>query len=369
MPVTLYFSGDQVGTMEAVDDDGNGNTILTIGETPFLPTDLISVTFSDDSFDSSGEFKQFGDIFIESISVTRNGFTHQLGVNSGGSKVKESGGGENKEQGDTFFTSNDSIYPASSGPFSSIPEDQYAFLSEGSVVAGGQVTIPRVTPGGNGNFDVEDSLDNPFICFVAGTKILTDSGEVAVERLRVGDLVETLDAGPQPIRWIGSRSLARPSPNQWPVRISANALGPGYPARTVELSPQHRVLLEGPAIELLFGDNQVLAAAKSLINGTAISAARPAAVLEYYHFCFDRHHVILANGLASESLFPGNEARQTLDLAAITELNEIFPGFAGGLQDAELSTARPILRHFEAQLALKMMLFGADDRTTIDLAA
>src|SRR5690606_26001535 len=44
-------------------------------------------------------------------------------------------------------------------------------------------------------------------CFCRGTLILTDQGEVAVEKLRAGDIVMTRDHGPQPIEWIGSRHL------------------------------------------------------------------------------------------------------------------------------------------------------------------
>lgn len=44
-------------------------------------------------------------------------------------------------------------------------------------------------------------------CFAAGTMIRTPAGDVAIETLRVGELVMTLDGGPQPVRWIGSRKL------------------------------------------------------------------------------------------------------------------------------------------------------------------
>ena len=44
-------------------------------------------------------------------------------------------------------------------------------------------------------------------CFVAGTRITTPRGDVAVETLRPGDLVLTKDDGFQPLRWSGEREV------------------------------------------------------------------------------------------------------------------------------------------------------------------
>ncbi|KIC34795.1 LamG-like jellyroll fold domain-containing protein [Leisingera sp. ANG-S5] len=47
------------------------------------------------------------------------------------------------------------------------------------------------------------------VCFTAGTAIRTPQGDQLVETLRPGDLVFTLDNGPQPTCWIGTRRLTR----------------------------------------------------------------------------------------------------------------------------------------------------------------
>ena len=49
------------------------------------------------------------------------------------------------------------------------------------------------------------SYDNTgIVCFATGTHILTPGGEVPIETLEPGQLVTTLDHGPQPVLWIGT---------------------------------------------------------------------------------------------------------------------------------------------------------------------
>ena len=93
--------------------------------------------------------------------------------------------------------------------------------------------------GGDGELGLLGDQGGPVrtavICFAAGTPVETAAGEVAVERLAVGDLVRTLDHGLRPVRWIGSVRVdlgAGPHPAR-PVRIGAGALGPGVPVREI----------------------------------------------------------------------------------------------------------------------------------------
>jgi collagen type I alpha len=86
-------------------------------------------------------------------------------------------------------------------------------------------------------------------CFASGTRIATATGQVPVERLRVGDLVRTLSGQDWPVCWIGHRHVEtrrHPKPNQvWPVRISADAFAPAMPLRDLWLSPDHAVFVDG----------------------------------------------------------------------------------------------------------------------------
>ncbi|MFD1798058.1 Hint domain-containing protein [Paracoccus aurantiacus] len=165
-------------------------------------------------------------------------------------------------------------------------------------------------------------------CFARGTMILTEDGETAVEDLAVGDMVVTRDRGPQPIVWIGSKKLSADmldeNRNLRPIRIRADALAPGYPARDLLVSPQHRILLRSRIAQKMFGENEVLVAAKQLLSADGIDIVESGEV-EYFHFLFDRHEIVIANGAEAESLFTGPEALKAVSEDARVEILTLFP--------------------------------------------
>lgn len=137
-------------------------------------------------------------------------------------------------------------------------------------------------------------------CFAAGTRLHTPHGPRLVERLRPGDLVETLDHGAQPLRWVGRATVAGIGPFA-PVRFEAGSLGN---ARPLWLSPLHRVLVTGWQAQLHFGEAQVLVAARDLVGRPGVTQ-RPVPRITYLHVLFDRHEIVLAEGAPCESLHPG----------------------------------------------------------------
>jgi len=158
------------------------------------------------------------------------------------------------------------------------------------------------------------------ICFVAGTRIATPSGPRTVEEIGVGDLVLTRDNGPQPVRWIGARRLDA-GPDMAPIVFAPGSLGND---RALSVSPQHRMVIEGVNAELYFGTNQVLVAAKHLINGTTITQSDPGRI-RYYHLLFDRHEVIFAESVPTESYHPGETSLPGIAPLAREELFRVFP--------------------------------------------
>jgi microcystin-dependent protein len=142
-------------------------------------------------------------------------------------------------------------------------------------------------------------------CFVTGTLILTDSGEVEVERLKVGDLVVTASGERRPIKWIGRHKVAARFADplrSWPIRIRANALADGVPSRDLLLSADHAVLID-----------DILFQAGATVNGTSITRENivPEA-FTYYHVELDDHSLILAEGTQAET-FIDNVDRMAFD--------------------------------------------------------
>ena len=166
-------------------------------------------------------------------------------------------------------------------------------------------------------------------CFAAGTTILTPVGDVPVEKLVVGDLVMTRDKSAQPIRWIGSRVLGQDElqaePRLRPIRITRGALGIGLPSQDLLVSPQHRVLVQSRIAQRIFGTDEVLVPAKTLVVMEGVDIDEAPEGVTYYHLMFEHHEVIVSNGAASESFYPGPQALRSVDKAALDELLAIFP--------------------------------------------
>ena len=143
--------------------------------------------------------------------------------------------------------------------------------------------------------------DPPLACFLAGTRIVTARGEVAVEDLRPGMRVRTVSGGLAPIIWIGQRRVdcrrhLRPELVQ-PVRILAGAFAPGIPRRDLRLSPDHAIALAaGPGA----AHRHLLVPVKCLLNGATIFQ-EDAARAFYFHVELPRHDILLAEGLTVES--------------------------------------------------------------------
>ncbi len=185
-------------------------------------------------------------------------------------------------------------------------------------------------------------------CFVAGTLIRTPDGDCPVESLSPGDLVETKDDGHRPVRWVGGRTVPAQG-DLAPVRIRAGTFGPH---EDLYVSPQHRILVQDSLAELLFGEGEVLIAAKDLINDRSVTRVEGGDVT-YVHVMFDQHQVIYSQGLETESFLPGPQTTSLFDSQAVQEICRIFPELDPSSGAGYSPAARRTLRHFEAQLLTK----------------
>jgi len=167
------------------------------------------------------------------------------------------------------------------------------------------------------------------VCFASGTAIRTPSGDVLIDELCVGDLVTTLDNGPQRIRWIGRRVLDRfalqANPNMRPILVRRGVLGV---ERDLLVSPQHGLLVGR------CGDQ--LARAKHLAQSMpGVRVATGKRSVTYIHLMFDAHQIILSESAASESFYPGPMALQMMESGPRSELFNLFPELSVATHDKQ----------------------------------
>lgn len=285
-------------------------------------------------------------------NVIRGGAGNDVLVGGGGNDVLRGGGGNDTLIGgsssgnliggggiDTIFVGeNTSFVDGGSGDDSmTLPAGStFAPFSPGGL--SGSITLPSgatitYISVAEGNISVA--------CFAKETKIQTPSGDVAVEDLTVGQLVDTADHGPQPVRWIGAQSV--PGQGRFaPVCFARNAIGNKTP---LYVSAQHRMLISGWRCELMFGAPEVLCAAIHLCDGDKIYRA-PVDRVTYYHIMFDRHQIVYANSAPSESFFVG-DYQAGADTRTYDELTTLFPELVDQDYPGRVP-ARPFLRRFEA---------------------
>ena len=186
---------------------------------------------------------------------------------------------------------------------------------------------------------------NQVPCFVEGTKVKTPEGEVAVEHLQVGNLVLTKDDGAQPLRWIGSRTVAAAG-SFAPIHIRRGTFGEHG---DLWVSPLHRVLVRDPMSELLFAEAEVLVAAKELVDGKNVRQVEGGEVT-YVHLLFDRHQILWSEGLETESFLPGPQIVHALEQDVMTEICTLFPELDPETGAGYGPAARQTLRQYEASL-------------------
>ena len=168
-----------------------------------------------------------------------------------------------------------------SGPDIFVPLDSTFDYADGTFsffTAGGVTTI----------------TDNVTPCYLAGTLIRTDRGDVRVEDLAIGDCVITLKGAAEPIKWIGRRAyssaFAAGNRDIIPILIKQGALADNVPARDLYVSPLHAMYLDN-----------VLVQAEHLVNGTTIVRCPHIDPIRYFHIELDRHDVIFAEGAPAET--------------------------------------------------------------------
>jgi len=252
------------------------------------------------------------------------------------------------------------IFGLQAGDVIQIPSLPAGFVENYSSTTGtltisnaGGTTLGSLIFGGSSLPSKASVLNAVVPCFVAGTRIATPAGDVAVEDLRPGDSVRLHEGGNGVIQWTGQRQIdctRHPTPEKvHPYRIAAHAFGDGAPRRDLLVSADHAVYVE-----------DVLIPIKLLANGTSIrQVPRPA--VTYHHIELAEHAVVLAEGLTMETLLPGTDRSWVGRGTRITELHPDFTALtweANGY--APLVVTGPVLAAVRDHLVARALLIGRD---------
>lgn len=368
---TNLVAGDNVSIRE-FDGSTSGSDTLTFGDN-FTADELDTkggddvITIGDGANIHNIETDEGGDNGEDSVTIADGANIHEIKTGAGDDSVTIgddfTGNKIETKDGDDDVTIGDgaTLKDLKTGKGDDTVEvgDDYSGKKidtndgDDHVTIGSNAEVKKLN-GGNGDDHLTTKTEFPdakafetVVCFVRGTSIRTQRGEVKIEDLREGDKVRTLDRGLQPIRWIGS-SIVRGHGNLAPIRIKKGAMGN---RRDLWVSPQHRMLVGSWRSELYFGEEQVLTPAKFLVDGDNICIEEVDEV-EYFHMLFDQHEIVFAEGAPSESFHPGVVGLGSMSDETRNEIFEIFPSLRDEI-DVWGPAARPSLKAFEGSLLVK----------------
>ena len=167
------------------------------------------------------------------------------------------------------------------------------------------------------------------ICFAAGSRIRTESGHKLVETLQPGDHVQTRDNGSQEVLWVGSKRITGARlvamPELRPIRIRGHAFDQDVPDGDLLVSPDHRMLYQGRNAQALFNTDEVLIAARDMVNDQSVIVDHAVREVTYVHLMLAEHQILWANGVPTESFHPANTSLSTIAAEQRAGLLEIFP--------------------------------------------
>ena len=348
------LQGDRIGDAGSTVQGNGGNDTITAGAGPDLlfggsgndsiygggGDDRLSGDAGDDIlFGGSGADRLAGGAGTDTLTggAGRDVFVMDAG---GGSDLvtdfdtTDAGGGFTADQLDTSDLRTPAGDPVTA--FDVVTVDDGSGNAKLIFPGGETIVLQGVTPGEMATAGQRYRAGIP--CFTPGTAILTPTGPCAIEDLRPGDRVVTRDNGPQPIVWIGRRTLTSSdlaaTPRLRPVLIAPGAFGNAEP---LLVSPQHGILLSQPAD----GERLMRATHLARMRGGRVRVAAGRRQVTYIHLLFDRHQIIRSNDLWSESLYPGPRTLPMFRRSELRELLTLFPDLRAGAAAALGPVARP----------------------------
>lgn len=186
--------------------------------------------------------------------------------------------------------------------------------------------------------------------FARGTLISTPHGDVAIEDLLPGDMIDTASNGPQQILWIGATTFlpgktAESSTLDGLTRVMSDE---PFSGRDFLTGPAARLIQRRPALDALIGCNQVLTPVRDLEDGGHVIRVTPPSPVRLFHLRLAQHTAIYAGGHLVESYHPGRNICAELGTNMRSLFLSMFPNISEISEFGSLSFPRMSLETLES---------------------
>ena len=198
-------------------------------------------------------------------------------------------------------------------------------------------------------------FDGAFAALARGTILATDQGPIAVEDLLPGMMIETRDAGFQPLMWIGTITLAAHGATGYTparlFRIPVDAVGPSRPMPDLMLAPHARLLHRSARLRDLVRGDEALTPVAAFEDGLSVIRVAPVSPVSVYHLAFGSHHILRANGIEIESFHPGPDLISKVGSDYLRMFQSFFPHVQSMADFGVLRVPRLSVEEFETVTA------------------
>ncbi|WP_084294664.1 Hint domain-containing protein [Asaia prunellae] len=201
------------------------------------------------------------------------------------------------------------------------------------------------------------------VCYLLGTKIRTPSGEVAIEDLKIGDLISVWDPISlteicKKVKWLGKSvacctdGIPGDSSNH-PIKIEKDAISDNIPHSDLFITSEHCIFI-----------NKSFVPARMLVNGCTISYESNISSYTYYHIETEDHSVIWANGLKAESYLSTGNSQQFANRSSTPQPPQLRKNWEHD-SAAPLRTERHFVEPLFYELLERAKMLHADFRPVV----
>ncbi|MGJ5618316.1 Hint domain-containing protein [Sulfitobacter sp. MF3-043] len=170
-------------------------------------------------------------------------------------------------------------------------------------------------------------FDAAFSAFARGTLIQTIDGDIAIEDLQPGDMINTTSGKPSMLVWLGSTSFSPiDARRRVPLTsIMPDSFGQSRPNSVLTVGPSARVLHTPHRLRSGAGSTRMLTPVRELLDGVNVIEVVPPTPVRLFHMCLERHAAVHAGGIEMETFHPGVNGMRTLPHHLQRQFLAMFP--------------------------------------------